>query len=350
MAGTRELATSVRNATIAALPRVVRVVVKPGQALAVPTFHVMIHAGSGEHRFLAGWAGEGWPADVERLTAAAPDVDVVFAKQLSRGAKDWLSAHHRGWVDESGDANVSLSTGLIIFREARTRQVKTETPIKWTRTMLAAAEAVLAGVTPTVEAVEAATGISRGASANALARLEKLGLLHRSQGRRGRGSARSVVDHEAFIDGYAAAAAVLRLAQRVIRIHRLWKDPLEAFESEIGPALGRNSKSWAVTGVAASILMAPYLSDVTVVELYVDDDLFANPNRLADVLGGRVVDRGQLIEVRALPTPMSAKGPIVSGVHLALPARVYADLMAGGGRSAEAAHHLRETVDVGPHS
>src|SRR5665213_700905 len=217
-------------------------------------------------------------------------------------------------------------------------------------TMLAAAEAVLAGVTPTVEAIESATGISRGASANALARMEKLGLLHRSQGARGSGSARSVVDDDSFIDGYVAAAAILRLQQRVIRIHRLWKDPLEAFEFEIGPALDRTSKSWAVTGAAASILLAPYLSDVTVVELYVDDDLFATPNRLADVLGGRVVDRGQLIEVRALPTSMSAEGPVVNGIHLALPARVYADLMAVGGRSAEAAHHLRETVGVGPHS
>jgi hypothetical protein len=340
----------VRNATIAVLPKGVCVAVKPGQARAVPIFHVIVRAGSGEHRFLAGWAGEGWPADVQRLAAAAPDVDVVFARQLSRGAKDWLLAHQRGWLDESGDANVSLSTGLIILREARTRQVKAEASIKWTRTMLAAAEAILAGVTPTVEAIEAATGISRGASANALARMEKLGLLHRSQGTRGRGSARSVVDLDSFIDGYAAAAAVLRLSQRVIRIHRLWKDPLEALESEIGPALNRNTQSWAVTGVAASILLAPYLSDVTLVELYVDDDMFANPDRLADVLGGRVVDRGQLIEVRALPTPMSAKGPAVSGIHLALPARVYADLMAVGGRSAEAAHHLRETFDVGPHS
>ncbi len=350
MTGTRDLETSVRNAATAVLPRGVRVAVKPARAQAAPTFHVMIRAGSAEHRFLAGWAGEGWPADVERLTAAVPDVEVVFAKQLSRGAKDWLLAHQRGWVDESGDANVSLSTGLIIVREARTRQVKTEARIKWTRTMLAAAEAVLAGVTPTVEAIETATGISRGASANALARMEKLGLLHRSQATRGRGSARSVVDHDAFVDGYAAAAAMLRLSQRVIRIHRLWRDPFEAFESEIGPALNHHSQSWAVTGAAASILLAPYLSDVTVVELYVDDDLFANPDHLADVLGGRVVDRGQLIEVRSLPTSMSAKGPVVSGIHLALPARVYADLKAVGGRSAEAAHHLRETVDVGPHS
>ena len=350
MAGAREIATKVRNATAAALPGGALVAVTPGQAAVAPTFQVTIHAGSGEHRFVAGWAGEGWPADVERLVAGAPDVEVVFAKQLSRGAKDWLSSHQRGWLDQSGDANVNLLSGLIIFREARTRQVRADTPIKWTRTMLAAAEAVFAGVTPTVEAIEAATGISRGASANALARMETLGLLHRLQGTRGRGSARSVVDRDVFLDAYAAAAAALRNPQRVIRIHRLWKDPLEAFASEIGPALTRISESWAVTGAAASILLAPHLSDFSVVELYVDDDLFANPDRLADVLRGRVVDRGQLIEVRALPTTMSAKGPVVGGVHLALPARIYADLLAVGGRSSEAAHHLRETVDVGPHS
>ena len=350
MAGTRDLATKVRHATIAALPAGVHVAVTPGPLSAAPTFQVVIHAGSGEHHFVAGWAGEGWPADVERLVAGVPDVEVVYAKQLSRGAKDWLSTHHRGWVDQSGDASVSLSTGLLIFREARARQVIAARPVKWTRTMLAAAEAILAGVPSTVESVEAATGISRGASANALARLEKLGLLHRRQGTRGRGSARSVVDRDAFLDGYAAAASVLRPAQRVVRIHRLWKDPLEALESEMGPALNRNASSWAVTGVAASILLAPYLSDVTVVELYVDDDLFATPRRLADVLGGRVVERGQRIEVRTFPTPMSSGGPIVGGVRLALPARIYADLVAVGGRAGEAAHHLRETVDVGPRS
>lgn len=344
------MAARIRGATIAVVPPRVRVVVTPGQAGPVPTFSIAIYAGSTEHRFLAGWAGQGWPADVERLSTIAPDVEVVFAKHLSRGARDWLTAHHRGWVDESGNVNLSLSTGLIILRDVRVHQAKTEAPVTWTRTMIAAAEAILAGVRPTVEAVEAATGISRGASANALARMEKLGLLHRPQGARGRSSARSVVDLDSFIDGYAAAAATLRRSQRIVRFHRLWKDPLEAFETEIGPALNHTSQSWAVTGAAASILLAPYLSDVTVVELYVDDDLFANPNHLADVLGGRVVDRGGLIEVRALPTPMSAKGPIVSGVHVALPARVYADLMAGGGRSSEAAHHLRETIGVGSHS
>jgi hypothetical protein len=315
-----------------------------------PLFEVRVQAGSGEHRFVAGWAGEGWPADVERLLALAPEMEVAFGKRFSRGAKERLVAQHRGWVDESGDANVNLETGLVILREARTQDVATESPIRWTETMLAAAEAALAGVAPTVHAVEAATGMSRGAASNALSRMEKLNLLKRTRGTRGPGSARHVVDPDTFLDQYAEAAALLRRKKLVIRVHRLWKDPLQTFENEIAPTLERVSSAWAVTGTAASILLAPYLSDVTVVELYVDDDLFADRDQLTQALGGRAVDRGHLIEVRALPTPISATGPTIHGIHVALPARVYGDLMAVGGRSAEAAHHLRETVNVGPRS
>jgi hypothetical protein len=39
--------------------------------------------------------------------------------------------------------------------------------------------------------------------------------------------------------------------------------------------------------------------------------------------------------------------PVIDGVRCAPPARVYADLLAKGGRSAEAAQHLREVLDVG---
>ncbi len=69
----------------------------------------------------------------------------------------------------------------------------------------------------------------------------------------------------------------------VIRLHRLWRDPLDAFQKEIAPALNDSSTSWAITGAAASILVAPFLSQFAVVELYVDDDLFS---RLANPLFG----------------------------------------------------------------
>ncbi len=63
-----------------------------------------------------------------------------------------------------------------------------------------------------------------------------------------------------------------------------------------------------------------------------------------------MVDKGHRIEVRELPTPLSADGPEIDGVQVALPARVYADLVAAGGRAEEAARHLREVRGVGPQS
>jgi hypothetical protein len=134
----------------------------------------------------------------------------------------------------------------------------------------------------------------------------------------------------------------------VIRVHRLWTDPLETFAAEVAPLLSREGVPWAVTGAAASTLLAPYLGDVTIVELYVDKEPVVDRDRLASLLKGRIVDRGHRIEVRELPTSMSASGPDIGGIRVALPVRVYADLLATGGRSAEVAHHLRETMNVGP--
>jgi hypothetical protein len=340
----------VRWATLAVLPEGLEVEVVPRSVTGVASFDITVQAGRAVHRFVAGWAGAGWPADVQTLVGVAPDVDVVFARNLSDGARSWLSERRIGWVDETGRASLLLGSGLVIVREPEATDQPRVVGDHWTHTMLAAVEAVLAGVPPTVEAVEAAAGMSRGASANALSRLENRGLLERPARKRGPNASRQVVDMEALIDQYAAVAVEFRNRQQVVRVHRLWTDPLDALDIEIGPALTATGVTWAVTGAAASTLLAPYLSDVTVVELYVDRSLLRTRDRLASILGGRVVERGQRIEVRELPTSMSATGPKIGGVQVALPARVYADLMASGGRAAEAAHHLREVRGVGPGS
>jgi len=82
-----------------------------------PSFDVRVQVGSVAHRFVAGWAGAGWPADVQALVRVAPDLDVVYAKKLSDGARSWLSECHIGWVDETGRANLLLESGLVIVRE-----------------------------------------------------------------------------------------------------------------------------------------------------------------------------------------------------------------------------------------
>jgi hypothetical protein len=259
-----------------------------------------------------------------------------------------LADRRVGWVDEAGQANISISSGLVVLREPVLTSTSHGEIDHWTRTMLSAAEAILAGTPPTVEAVEAATGMSRGAAANAMARFEKRGRLTRPGPKRGRGVARQIVDVDAFIDDYADAAKGFRAQQKRMRLHRLMADPVNIAKMDIGPNLNAVGATWAVTGTAASTLLAPYLTDVAVLEVYVDAAHFNKD--LADVLDAREVPRGHLIEVRELPTPMSAKGPCIDGVQLALPARVYADLVAAGGRYEEAAHHLREVRNVGPRS
>ena len=349
MAGSNELSTSIRIAMRAVLPLGVQVDIEPGSTNAVPTFQVFIRAGSGLHRFLAGWAGEGWPADVERLIAAAPQVEIVFGKRISQGAKDWLMTRHRGWVDESGDANVNLGTGLIILREGRQRLLHEKSTSRWTQTMIAAAEAVFDGVPPTVEAVEQATGISRGASNNALAKLEKLELLEPPNIPRGPLSARRVVDPDSFLDQYATAAALLARKRPVIRLHRLWTDPLDAFQTEIAPALNDSSTSSAITGGPHQFWSLLFCRNSPSLNC----TLMTTSSRTLIYLlrqSARTSWIVDTLEVRALPTRLSAKGPVVNGIQVALLAPVYADLLAVGGRSSEAARYLRDHVDVGPHS
>jgi Transcriptional regulator, AbiEi antitoxin, Type IV TA system len=347
----RRLGPRLHNATAAVLGELStrpKVHVEATRADLAPVFEVVISIGNVEHRFTAGWAGAGWKPDVERLMAVAPMAQVVYARSLSDEAKEWLEEHRLGWVDEDGAASISLASGLVVVRDAHEIRKPKTVEDRWTRAMLAAAEAVLAGVPPTVEAVERATGMSRGGAANALARLERRELLARPGQKRGPGVSRQLVDIDTFIDQYTEAAAMLRAKQTVVLLHRLWTDPLDALATEIGPALIKEGVTWAVTGSAASSLLAPYLGNITIIDLYVEGALFVARDHLSTVLGGRAVDRGHRIEVRELPTSMSAKGPKVQGIHVALPARVYADLMAAGGRSAEAANHLREVRGVGP--
>ena len=336
----------VRKTLAGVLPKGLRADVRARGGLA-PAFDVTISAGAVDHSFVAGWAGEGWPNDVQRLVALVPDVAVVAAVAVSDGARAWLSQQDLGWVDESGRSDISLPSGLVVLREPSQLRVPRERPVRWTRSMLAATEAALSGSVPTVEAVERATGLSRNATTIALERLERLGYLERPTARRGPMSGRRIVDAGVLLDAYAAAATELAAKQPRVLVHRLWSDPLHALRDEIGPALNATDGQWAVTGVAASMLLAPYLTDVTTLELYVDAELIADRSHLASLLNGRVVEKGHRVEIRTLPTTISAAGPVIDGVHVAVPVRVYADLVANGGRSAEAAHHLRETLNVG---
>lgn len=340
----RDPETRVRAALQAVLPAEVRVNITRRAGVA-STFDVIVGAASTKHRLLVGWAGEGWPADVEQLVELARDLDAVAARDLSVGARERLTEHRIGWVDESGRSNLSLPSGLVVVRDVAPSPKEPQTP-RWSASTVAVAEAALSGVRPQVDAMQHATALSRGSVARALTHLESFGYLQRDVAR-GPLSARRVVDPSDLLDGYARAVADQREKASVIRLHRLWDDPLAGLIEEVAPALTETGTVWAATGAAASLLLAPYLSEVASLEVYVATELFTE-QALADVLGARIVDRGNRIEVRSLPNYFTATaGLVAEAVRCAPSARVYADLLARGGRFAEAAAHLREVLDVG---
>ena len=207
----------------------------------------------------------------------------------------------------SGAANMSLRSGLVVVRDHGPRPLPATATNSnaWPRSVVAVAEAALAGVAPCVDTIEHATGLSRGATAKALAQLERLGLLHRDT-RRGPGSARQISNSDLLLDAYTAAVALLNAKAPVVFLHRLWDDPLTTLRTDVAPALRESGVGWAVTGGAASMLLAPYLSSISTIELYVATALFDDRGLLAETLGARVVERGQRIEVRELPNRITA--------------------------------------------
>ena len=178
----------------------------------------------------------------------------------------------------------------------------------WTPATAEVAEALLIGTTATVEAVRTATGLSHGATVTALGRLEREGLVRRPGPSKGPRSGRQVVDRDQLLREFASAAARVAQKQPTLLLHRIWKDQIQALSSEMAGALNLEGIRWAVTGPVASTLLAPYLTEVTILDLYVDDEAFANADRLAAVLGARLVDRGHRIEVRRKPTRLDIFG------------------------------------------
>lgn len=241
MKPSEQLAVRVRRLLESVLPHGLRADVMPRQA-AGPAFDVIVKAGATKHRFIVGWAGEGWPSDVERLAHLVPDVEVVTAAHLSDGAWGWLEGKGLGWADEAGRADISMKSGLVIFRQPSAARKRGEPSMRWTRSTLGVAEAALSGITPTVAGIEHATGLSRHATANALSRLEDLGFFERPRALRGPRSARRIINVGAFLDAYAKAVAEQRQKQPRVLLHRLWNGdpPRDAGpENRSGPGKGQ---------------------------------------------------------------------------------------------------------------
>lgn len=290
-------------------------------------------------RVRAAWAGEGWLGDVrEVLDRPEGDVDVVVARRMSPGARAAITDAGLGWVDEAGGAEISLP-GLVVSRSGR-RETKPEAAPRWTPSVIGTAEALLLGTRPTVAEVERTTGLSAGSATKALATLTTLGLLE-ADAPRGRASARELGDRRALLTAYADAAhaatkpLMLRigvlgdLADELVKLGRRWD---------------ANGLAWAATGPVAAAVLAPYLTEVSGLDVFVDAPTPATLDAVADGAGLKPIEGGRMV-LRPFPTPVTKRlSSPVRDLRVAPWPRVYADLRASGVRGEEAAEHLWEVV------
>ena len=286
------------------------------------------------------WLGEGGLRQARELIANRENrPDVAVARRMSPGAREALSTAGVGWVDETGAAEIVLDS-LIVSKSGCPPAV-VDKPPHWTPSVLAAAEALFCGKQATVEAIREATGLSIGSSTNALHTLSDLGLLS-SEARRGRDSARQIADPGRLLDEYAAAAASMMTTVR-LAAGGVWRDLDEGLRKI--DRLWKNAKiAWVATGAAAASVLAPYLTKVSVAEVYVDAVTIAELESVAAKADLKPIEGGRVI-LRPFPTVATRKlMNEKNGLRHAPWPRVYADLRVSGVRGEDAAEHLRDVV------
>jgi hypothetical protein len=286
------------------------------------------------------WVGQGHLGDVRPVINDRPGEDVVLvARHMSPGARKALSEGGLNWADESGAAEISIGP-IVISRTGSPKKVD-KTIKRWSPAVISVAEALLCGTHGTQSATQAATGLSAGSCTNALHFLSEQTLVE-SKAKRGPASARYVTNPRALLTAYAEAVAG-QPPDIEVQIGVTWQDMISGM-AELGHHFDSRATDWAVTGTAAAAIIAPYLSSVARVTVYVDAQSIAELQALASSAKLRPIQDGRLM-LKPFPTgAVQHLSNVIDGLHIAPWPRVYADLLGEGVRGEEAAEHLFEVV------
>ncbi|MGV8851607.1 MAG: type IV toxin-antitoxin system AbiEi family antitoxin [Rhodoglobus sp.] len=124
-------------------------------------------------------------------------------------------------------------------------------------------------------------------------------------------------------------------------MHMLWDGPRDFVTRKLAPVLA--SREWAVTGWLAADLIAPFVTEIPTVSVYVARGVYGNElASIADRVGLRRVESGpRVIFMPAEPQVFEASR-VVGEIHAVSPIRLYGDLLRQQGRGVDAAEHLRD--------
>lgn len=313
------------------------------------------------------WLGEGFPADVHRMLARLDTIrptrgehpvtrgehgpfPVLVARRMSPGAQELLDAHEISWVDTAGRAVIAIEGELYI---SRLPPIASDAgrPFSWSAAAAVVAEWMLTRAARLPEAdrltvervtvIAKATDLSSAHVARVLRQFDEQHYTIKTGAERGSSASREFRDAGRMLSDWAANHS-LNLGRRAIEFTVPWRDPNRTID-QVRSALG--GLAWALTGAAAADLIAPHLTSVPTVDVYVSEaherdslKILSAQDHFTEVpTGGRV----RLFTERAQALELSSDR---DGVPVASPVRVYADLLREGGRAMEAAEFLRESA------
>lgn len=307
---------------------------------------VTVERTGAEYLLTVYYAGEGWPSEVRRALERIPDPwptgHVVVARRLSPGALADLDLRDANWADEAGNVHIVVPPALVVIKRVVKPAGRSEPGFSWSRSAIAIAEHILEHPRRQydIPGLSRALGWSASQLSNVLNGFVAKGWMSRSGPARGRGIRWEVADAGPLLDSWAAHVAQNRPGS--VRGHRLLIDPLDVLRSVFAPRLSLKGGWWALSGWAALQIVAPFIDMVPALQIYLPRDRI--DLEMEDIFrscGVRPVKEGANVEVFTADVLFRTRRqedlPIVNNV------RLYADLLALGGRAVEAAEHVRET-------
>ena len=311
------------------------------------SYRIEIQVGRAKHRLLAHWAGTGWPEQtrdvLRRVRRPWPRNHLIVSQRFSEGTRASLRRLDANWVDQTGAARIATSSGLLILTEASQPAREQSRPSRrWTPASADVAEVLLAeGRVPRVHEITSLTDWRSQAVAKALRFLDAEGWTKKAGPARGVGAHRVLTEPDGLRQAWASFVATE--PRSALLAHALMRDPLRYLERDLGPELKRLGR-YAVSGWAGLQLIAPFMTSVPVIHVYVESSVFDTELRgLLRRLKVREVSEGERIVVWRARPAVFAGSQMASGsggLSVAHSSRIYADLLTLGERGQEAADHL----------
>lgn len=296
------------------------------------------------------WAGQGWPSEVrpilEDIPHPWPRSTVVAAKSLSPGALALLREADANWIDAEGRARIVMAPALAIVRDRQpeSRSDGSSQAFRWNPSAIELAELVLHREIQELRTGHLAdqTGWSPGRISQILGAFDELGWTQRRGGASGRGTWHELMKPEVLLDAWAEHMSSATYLKRLG--HLTDRDLLRFAQMWLEDAFGRESQDWALTTWAGLRLITPYATTTPALHVYVVAERFTAVEEIMHRAKIRPVDEGARVEFWEAEFRLLTQPGKPHPTPVASTPRLYADLLALGGRAADAAQHLRETV------